>query len=41
MVLPTGADEAQSLTVVHTDADGGACVREIIPDRFTRLETVI
>ncbi|SPE22500.1 Protein-L-isoaspartate O-methyltransferase 1 [Burkholderiales bacterium] len=41
MVLPMGGDEAQVLTVVHKDADGGVRVREFIPVRFTRLETVI
>jgi len=41
MVLPMGGDEAQVLTVVHKDADGGVRVRELIPVRFTRLETVI
>jgi protein-L-isoaspartate(D-aspartate) O-methyltransferase len=41
MVVPMGADEAQVLTVVHKDADGGVRLREIIPVRFTRLETVM
>ncbi len=41
MVLPMGPDQAQVLTVVHKDADGQLRVREIIPVRFTRLETVI
>jgi protein-L-isoaspartate(D-aspartate) O-methyltransferase len=41
MVLPIGADEAQVLTVVHKDADGSIRMRESIPVRFTRLETVI
>jgi protein-L-isoaspartate(D-aspartate) O-methyltransferase len=41
MVLPLGAAEAQFLTVVHKDADSGVRVREVIPVRFTRLETVI
>ena len=41
MVLPVGADEGQVLAVVHKDADGGIRVRESIPVRFTRLETVI
>jgi protein-L-isoaspartate(D-aspartate) O-methyltransferase len=41
MVLPMGADDAQVLTVVHKDADGGVHVCEFIPVRFTRLETVI
>jgi protein-L-isoaspartate(D-aspartate) O-methyltransferase len=41
MVMPMGADDAQVLTVVHKDAGGEVRVREIIPVRFTRLETVI
>ena len=41
MVLPMGVDEAQFLTVVDKDADGSVRVREVIPVRFTRLETVI
>ncbi len=41
MVLPMGADDAQVLTVVDKNADGDVRVREIIPVRFTRLETVI
>ena len=41
MVLPIGADEGQVLAVVYKDADEGVRVREVIPVRFTRLETVI
>jgi protein-L-isoaspartate(D-aspartate) O-methyltransferase len=41
MVLPMGANEVQVLTVVQKDADGGVSLREIIPVRFTRLETVM
>jgi protein-L-isoaspartate(D-aspartate) O-methyltransferase len=41
MVLPMGADEGQLLTVVHKDTDGSIRVRELIPVRFTRLETGI
>jgi protein-L-isoaspartate(D-aspartate) O-methyltransferase len=41
MVLPLGADEAQVLGVVYKDNDGEIRVRESIPVRFTRLETVI
>ncbi len=41
MVLPLGGDEAQVLSVVHKDADGRVRVREYIPVRFTRLETVM
>jgi protein-L-isoaspartate(D-aspartate) O-methyltransferase len=41
MVLPLGADEAQVLTVADKDTDGSILLREVIPVRFTRLETVI
>jgi protein-L-isoaspartate(D-aspartate) O-methyltransferase len=41
MVLPMGADEGQLLTVVHKAGDGSVHMREGIPVRFTRLETVI
>ncbi len=41
MVLPLGADEAQVLAVVRKQADGGILIRESIPVRFTRLETVM
>jgi protein-L-isoaspartate(D-aspartate) O-methyltransferase len=41
MVLPLGGDEAQVLAVVRKNADGEVSVRESIPVRFTRLETVI
>lgn len=41
MVLPVGGDEAQVLAVVRRDADGKVRVRESIPVRFTRLETVL
>lgn len=41
MVLPMGGEEAQVLSVVRKDADGRVRVREFIPVRFTRLETVI
>jgi protein-L-isoaspartate(D-aspartate) O-methyltransferase len=41
MVLPLGIDDAQVLTVIDKDADGGISVRDSISVRFTRLETVI
>jgi protein-L-isoaspartate(D-aspartate) O-methyltransferase len=41
MVLPLGADEAQVLSVIHKQVDGGILLRESIPVRFTRLETVM
>ncbi len=41
MVLPLGSDEEQILSVVHKQADGKVSVRESIPVRFTRLETII
>jgi protein-L-isoaspartate(D-aspartate) O-methyltransferase len=41
MVLPVGPDGAQILALIHKDADGTIRIRETIPVRFTRLETVI
>ena len=41
IVLPLGSDEAQWLTVVDKGADGQTSVRELIPVRFSRLETVV
>jgi protein-L-isoaspartate(D-aspartate) O-methyltransferase len=41
MVLPLGTDEAQVLSVIHKQVDGGILIRESIPVRFTRLETVM
>ena len=41
MVLPLGGDEAQVLAVVHKNPDATVRIRESIPVRFTRLETVI
>src|ERR1700751_2571170 len=41
IVLPLGPDEAQRLTVVDKGADGQTSVRELIPVRFSRLETVV
>ena len=41
IVLPLGLDEAQRLTVVDKGADGQTSVRQLIPVRFSRLETVV
>jgi protein-L-isoaspartate(D-aspartate) O-methyltransferase len=41
IVLPLGPDDAQWLTVVDKGADGQTSVRELIPVRFSRLETVV
>src|SRR6516162_9779600 len=41
IVLPLGPDEVQRLTVVDKGADGQTSVRELIPVRFSRLETVV
>src|SRR3712207_1864098 len=42
LVLPLGAGEAQWLTVIDKEAeDGRVRIREVIPVRFSRLETVI
>jgi hypothetical protein len=41
IVLPLGPDDAQWLTVVDKGADGQTSVRQLIPVRFSRLETVV
>lgn len=41
MVLPLGPDDAQRLAVFDKDQHGSTCLRETIPVRFSRLETVL
>jgi protein-L-isoaspartate(D-aspartate) O-methyltransferase len=41
MVIPLGGREIQRLSVVTKAADGGLAVREVLPVRFTQLETAI
>ncbi len=41
LVLPIGPGEAQRLTVIDKDAAGHTQSRELIPVRFSRLETVL
>lgn len=41
LVMPVGPSEAQLLTVIDKDAVGDTETRELIPVRFSRLETVI
>jgi len=41
MVLPVGPDEAQRLVVIDKDAGGRLKLQELIPVRFSLLETVI
>lgn len=41
LVMPLGPEEAQNLTLVTKDAAGAIRKREILPVRFTRLETVM
>jgi protein-L-isoaspartate(D-aspartate) O-methyltransferase len=41
IVLPLGPDEVQWLTVVDKGVGGQTSVRELIPVRFSRLETVV
>jgi protein-L-isoaspartate(D-aspartate) O-methyltransferase len=41
MVLPTGVADAQQLVVVDKDASGRVRTREVLPVRFTPLETVV
>ncbi len=41
MVIPLGGKEVQQLSVVTPRADGTLAVREILPVRFTQLETAL
>ena len=41
LVMPLGPEEGQRLTAVDKDAAGHLRARELIPVRFTRLETVL
>jgi protein-L-isoaspartate(D-aspartate) O-methyltransferase len=41
LVLPVGPDEMQLLTVIDKDAAGSIRARELIPVRFSRLETML
>jgi protein-L-isoaspartate(D-aspartate) O-methyltransferase len=41
MVIPLGGKEVQQLSVVTKTGDGALLVREILPSRFTQLETAI
>ncbi len=41
IVLPLGPAEGQRLTVIDKGGDGRTSVRELIPVRFSRLETVL
>jgi protein-L-isoaspartate(D-aspartate) O-methyltransferase len=40
LVMPIGPEEAQLLCVVEKDSDGEASTRDVMPVRFSRLETV-
>jgi protein-L-isoaspartate O-methyltransferase len=39
MVIPLGGKEVQQLSVVTKGAQGTLGVREVLPTRFTQLET--
>ena len=41
MVMPVGGDEEQQLTVIDKDETGDTRAREVMPVRFSRLETVM
>jgi protein-L-isoaspartate(D-aspartate) O-methyltransferase len=41
LVLPMGPSDDQRLTVIDKDAAGNTRARELIPVRFTPLETVL
>jgi protein-L-isoaspartate(D-aspartate) O-methyltransferase len=40
LVMPLGPEEIQRLTVVEKDATGQTRVQELLPVRFSRLETI-
>ncbi len=40
MVLPVGAQDVQQMTVIDKSRDGAINEREVMPVRFTRLETM-
>jgi protein-L-isoaspartate(D-aspartate) O-methyltransferase len=39
--MPVGPAETQRLTVIDKETAGGTRVRELIPVRFSQLETVL
>jgi protein-L-isoaspartate(D-aspartate) O-methyltransferase len=40
MVIPLGGEDVQALSLIEKDGDGALSVHEIMPVRFTRLETI-
>jgi protein-L-isoaspartate(D-aspartate) O-methyltransferase len=40
LVMPLGPEEMQRLTIIEKDGDGQTRVQELLPVRFSRLETV-
>jgi protein-L-isoaspartate(D-aspartate) O-methyltransferase len=40
LVLPLGGAEVQALTVLDKDRDGRVTQRQLLPVRFSRLETM-
>ncbi|WP_445502819.1 protein-L-isoaspartate(D-aspartate) O-methyltransferase [Microvirga sp. G4-2] len=40
LVMPLGPEEMQRLTIIEKDGDGQTKVQELLPVRFSRLETV-
>lgn len=40
LVMPIGGEEAQFISLIEKDDDGGITTRRIMPAKFTRLETV-
>jgi protein-L-isoaspartate(D-aspartate) O-methyltransferase len=40
LVMPLGPEEIQRLTVIEKDANGRTRVQELLPVRFSRLETI-
>jgi protein-L-isoaspartate(D-aspartate) O-methyltransferase len=40
LVMPLGPEEMQRLTIIEKDGDGQTRLQELLPVRFSRLETV-
>jgi protein-L-isoaspartate O-methyltransferase len=41
MVIPLGGKDVQQLSVVTKRSDGTVSIRQVLPVRFTQLETAI
>ena len=41
LVIPLGPEEMQRLTIIEKDTNGQTRVQELLPVRFSRLETIM